>query len=43
MKSTKATNALPTTHPAHFKLTASGTLVEQSRLISAVARRLRTI
>ena len=35
MKSTMATNAQPTTQHAHFKLTASGTLVEQTRLISA--------
>jgi HSP20 family molecular chaperone IbpA len=35
MKSTMATNAAPTTQPAEFKLTASGTLVEQTRLISA--------
>jgi len=35
-----ATNAQPPTQPAHFKLTASGTLVEQTRLISAaIARR----
>ena len=40
MKSTMATNAPPTTQPAQFKLTASGTCVEQTRLISAtVARR----
>lgn len=40
MKSTMATNAPPATQPAHFKLTASGTSVEQTRLISAaVARR----
>lgn len=40
MKSTMTTNAAPTTQPANFKLTASGTLVEQTRLISAtVARR----
>ena len=40
MKSTITTNAPPTTQPANFKLTASGTLVEQTRLISAaVARR----
>lgn len=40
MKSTMTTNAPPTTQPAHFKLTASGTLVEQTGLISAaVARR----
>jgi HSP20 family molecular chaperone IbpA len=40
MKSTMPTNAPPTTQPANFKLTASGTLVEQTRLISAaVARR----
>jgi HSP20 family molecular chaperone IbpA len=30
-----ATNAQPTTQPAHFKLTASGTSVEQTRLIEA--------
>ena len=40
MKSTMATNAQTTTQSAHFKLTASGTLVEQTRLISAaIARR----
>jgi HSP20 family protein len=40
MKSTMATNAPPTTQPANFKLMASGTSVEQTRLISAaVARR----
>jgi len=40
MKSTMATKALPTTQPAQFKLTASGTFVEQTRLTSAmVARR----
>jgi HSP20 family molecular chaperone IbpA len=40
MKSTMATNAPPTTQPATFKLTASGTLVEQTRLIpAAVAHR----
>ena len=35
MKTTMATNAPRTTQPATFKLTASGTLVEQTRLISA--------
>jgi hypothetical protein len=40
MKSTMATNAPPTTQPAIFKLTASGTFVERTRLISAaIARR----
>jgi len=40
MKSTMATNASPTTQPAIFKLTASGTFVERTRQISAaVARR----
>jgi HSP20 family molecular chaperone IbpA len=39
MKSTMATNAQPTTQPAHFKLTASGTLVEQKRVISAAVSR----
>jgi len=40
MKSTTATNATPATHSANFKLTASGTFVEQTRLISAaIARR----
>ena len=40
MKSTKATNAPPTTQPAIFKLTASGTYVERTRQISAaIARR----
>jgi HSP20 family molecular chaperone IbpA len=40
MKSTVTTNAPLTTQTAKFKLTASGTLVEQTRLISAaVARR----
>jgi len=40
MKSTLTTNAPPTTQPTKFKLTASGTLVEQTRLISAaIARR----
>ena len=42
MKSTMTTNAPvpPTTQPANFKLRASGTSVEQTRLISAaVARR----
>src|SRR5437868_11483401 len=35
MKTTMATNAPRTTQPATFKLTASGTLVERTRLISA--------
>ena len=40
MKSTMATNAPRTAQSANFKLTASGTSVEQTRLISAaVARR----
>ena len=40
MKSTMATNARPTTQPAIFKLTASGTLVERTQQISAaIARR----
>jgi HSP20 family molecular chaperone IbpA len=40
MKSTMTTNTPPTTQPANFKLTASGTSVEQTRLISAaIARR----
>lgn len=40
MKRTMATNASPTTQPAIFKLTASGTFVERTRQISAaVARR----
>ena len=40
MKSAMTTNVPPTTQPANFKLRASGTFVEQTRLISAaVARR----
>lgn len=40
MKSTTATKAPPTTQPALFKLTASGTFVERTRQISAaIARR----
>lgn len=40
MKSTMETNASPTTQPAIFKLTATGTFVERTRQIStAVARR----
>ena len=40
MKSTLATNAQPTTQPAIFKLTASGTFVERRQQISAaIARR----
>jgi HSP20 family molecular chaperone IbpA len=40
MKSKMTRNASPTTQPANFKLRASGTSVEQTRLISAaVARR----
>jgi HSP20 family protein len=40
MKSTMSTNAQPTTNPAIFKLTASGTFVERRRQISAaIARR----
>ena len=40
MKSTMATKARPTTQAAIFKLTASGTLVEQEQHISAaIARR----
>jgi len=40
MKSTMATNPRPTTQPAIFKLTASGTFVERRRQISAaIARR----
>ena len=40
MKSTMATNAQPSTQPAIFKLTTSGTFVERTRQISAaIARR----
>ena len=40
MKSTSATNARPTSQPAIFKLTTSGTFVERARHISnAIARR----
>jgi HSP20 family molecular chaperone IbpA len=39
MKNTMTTNAPPTTQSANFKLTASGTLVEQTRLISAAIAR----
>jgi HSP20 family protein len=40
MKNTPATNAKPTSQPAIFNLTTSGTLIEQTRHISnAIARR----
>ena len=40
MKNTPVTNAKPTSQPAIFKLTASGTFVERTRHISnAIARR----